>query len=353
MPPIYLESKTLCEPANILCCILMQEGQPAVQREHSFLYDIVPSTVGGADGFANIILRNLKRDRPMRLEEFKCTLNLMALLLSWVPEELRCSTDRGILNLLAVLGVAAQRYECYGFVDEDELSERQVAEALKGVLSVHACLTGGISEGAQKLLRSSLAEKDPYCFALVNIFARTAVPVYREEADGPRSVINYLMRRCISISEAGRESYHTDRTSWRKYCYIRRVLQVYWLPTLQKILATLGPSDAPEDLSVAERGSLRGLLKRWKELGRAYNLSERSRDDDTGLTDYVTAAELSLGCHFTECLCYGQKPLHGTRRVCKGCWSVYYCGERCQKKDWKAGHRDICLGRSSTIADGD
>ncbi len=138
MHPIYLGRETLCEPANILCCILIQEGQPAVQREHSFLYDVVPSTVGGADGFASIVIRNLRRDRPMRLEEFKCTLNLIALLLSWGPEEMRCSTDRGILNLLAVLGVAAQRYECYGFVDEDEVSERQVAEALKGVLFVHA-----------------------------------------------------------------------------------------------------------------------------------------------------------------------------------------------------------------------
>ncbi|KAI0826064.1 hypothetical protein BC629DRAFT_45019 [Irpex lacteus] len=150
----------------------------------------------------------------------------------------------------------------------------------------------------------------------------------------------------MAIARLGKDHYHTNRPRWRRYCYLRRVLQVYWLPTLQKILAALRPSSSQDVPNATEKARLQELLKLWKDLGRAFNLSEKSRDDDTGLTSYVTPEELNLGCFFDECLCYGEKPLHGIRRVCQGCWSVYYCGKRCQKKDWKAGHKDICRGRA-------
>ncbi len=147
-------------------------------------------------------------------------------------------------------------------------------------------------------------------------------------------IVHAMLESYIMISKLGREHYHTDRGNWRRYCYVRRILQVYWLPTLRKILNTLrsGVPSARTDLSAAERASLQELLKLWKDIGLAFNLSEKSREDDTGLTSYVTAEELRQGCYFAECLCYGEKPMHGIRRVCKGCWAVYYCGERCQKK---------------------
>ena len=29
-------------------------------------------------------------------------------------------------------------------------------------------------------------------------------------------------------------------------------------------------------------------------------------------------------------------------KICKGCKTVYYCGRKCQKVDWKQLHRDYC-----------
>jgi hypothetical protein len=29
-------------------------------------------------------------------------------------------------------------------------------------------------------------------------------------------------------------------------------------------------------------------------------------------------------------------------KACNGCKAVRYCGEECQKKDWKQGHRHVC-----------
>lgn len=148
-------------------------------------------------------------------------------------------------------------------------------------------------------------------------------------------VINYFLRNYSIVARLGRDHYHTNRDRWRRYCYLRRVLQVYWLPTLRDMRTALRPSQSGHSqagLSAAARTSLQDILRRWKDLGRAFNLSEKSREEDTGLTNYVTTEELSQGCFFPECLCYGEKPLHGIRRVCKGCWSVYYCGKRCQKK---------------------
>lgn len=146
-------------------------------------------------------------------------------------------------------------------------------------------------------------------------------------------VIDRFLATYQMVALIGELSYRRDRGCWYSYCYLRRVLQVYWLPTLKELRAAIRAPPQQARPSAAVRTELQGLHTEWIALGEAFNLSQNSREDDTGLTDYVTAKQLRSGCYFAECLCYGKKPAQKRPRcVCKGCWSVKYCGKRCQKK---------------------
>lgn len=136
------------------------------------------------------------------------------------------------------------------------------------------------------------------------------------------------------VAWLGRSTDFGSYDRFHRYCYLRRVLQVYWLPTLQRLRSALHPPADQTQPSAAVRTSLQSLERQWTNLGQVFDLSQNSRDDDTYLTNYVTQDELRSGCFFAECLCYGksQKPLRIRRHACKECWSVYYCGKRCQKK---------------------
>ena len=98
------------------------------------------------------------------------------------------------------------------------------------------------------------------------------------------------------------------------------------------------------------------VIRAWSTLGRGlrqYSTMELDADD------IANAFPEQSRCGWVECLCSTYKPVHPLR-MCKGCWTVAYCGGTCQKKcvfilctsqlsnrvlflrDWYRGHRKVC-----------
>lgn len=66
--------------------------------------------------------------------------------------------------------------------------------------------------------------------------------------------------------------------------------------------------------------------------------------------------DAELGRQLIECLKNGSKCIvcegvNATLR-CSACRTVWYCSKVCQKKDWKAGHKDICANWCCNRDDG-
>lgn len=121
----------------------------------------------------------------------------------------------------------------------------------------------------------------------------------------------------------------------RVYAHLRRILQAHWLPVLQEIRAAIQSPERKDDEDPKVAGQLREVEKMWERLGPLYRLDKRSQELDSveSLIGYIPPAERLQGCFLRECPCYGRRaPWHKTRRVCKGCWVAFYCGERCQKR---------------------
>lgn len=121
----------------------------------------------------------------------------------------------------------------------------------------------------------------------------------------------------------------------RKHAHFRRLLQPHWLPKLQTLRTTMHElqKKTPPDVEVIV--NIQKMIKEWEKLGTVYRFSRRSTEDDSVayLTNYISTKDKLKGCHMRECPCYGQKsPWHSSRRVCKGCWVAFYCGEQCQKR---------------------
>lgn len=111
--------------------------------------------------------------------------------------------------------------------------------------------------------------------------------------------------------------------------HTRRLLQVHWLPILFELRGKPRRPNAAGNVALPQFGD---FIKRWEKLGEVYSLSTRSREFDRDLTSYVLLQQKLQGCFWEECPCYGRKPQHDVRRVCKGCWRAYYCGPRCQAR---------------------
>ncbi|CAL1715262.1 unnamed protein product [Somion occarium] len=75
----------------------------------------------------------------------------------------------------------------------------------------------------------------------------------------------------------------------------------------------------------------------WVSLGETLGITSMPIDPPS--SNYRPL--LWKSCHNLNCICHDVKACHPLK-ICKGCWQVYYCSEKCQKLDWKQRHRATC-----------
>lgn len=68
----------------------------------------------------------------------------------------------------------------------------------------------------------------------------------------------------------------------------------------------------------------------WRRFARTWQAVRRHLLPEPGEAQEVPFGVLQR-CAWDECLCSRHTPAH-KMRMCKGCESVVYCGERCQRK---------------------
>ncbi len=113
--PNHFRAGTSCEPAYLIIGAIQLETDTTLSLHgHPFLREVVPEMVGRGGGFAQIIRRNLVRGRPIAPDEFRCTLDLVGLLLRWAPTMVTPGSNRAPSEFLLALAAAAQKYDCHG-----------------------------------------------------------------------------------------------------------------------------------------------------------------------------------------------------------------------------------------------
>lgn len=122
---------------------------------------------------------------------------------------------------------------------------------------------------------------------------------------------------------------------------LRRTMSANWEPTLNRL----------RGLSRSRYPSRDMVLMAWQLLGGSLftilnGALNQDQDQEPPQADEVTERPLEY-CHYKDCLCYHSSVLHKLS-TCGGCRRVTYCNATCQKKDWKAGHRNSCRLESST-----
>ena len=49
------------------------------------------------------------------------------------------------------------------------------------------------------------------------------------------------------------------------------------------------------------------------------------------------------GSQLQMCNACGNVQPNGVLKACMRCRIKYYCGKECQRRDWKAGHKHVCV----------
>lgn len=138
----------------------------------------------------------------------------------------------------------------------------------------------------------------------------------------------------VGFGWQARTSLHLNTQTTLDYHYLCRLLRVWWFYTLESfqdaslILKIQDPRNRRAQESLAEG------LRLWMKLGGAFGLDENSKPPttlaDDAFSNLLPAEAKFYGCAGINCLCYGRRTLHGNMRVCKGCWSAFYCSRSCQ-----------------------
>ncbi|KAI0317445.1 hypothetical protein OF83DRAFT_1121448 [Amylostereum chailletii] len=115
----------------------------------------------------------------------------------------------------------------------------------------------------------------------------------------------------------------------RIYATLRRCAKEEWYPTVRYLRAAIGRNPLLQ--------SLRSLSKTWSTFCAALGFSEER-------------ARSRTFCGWKECEYHDSKSPSQRMRLCRKCRRVCYCDKKCQRQDWKNGHKVACGGHEKMNA---
>jgi len=128
--------------------------------------------------------------------------------------------------------------------------------------------------------------------------------------------------------------------SYDEVTHLKTTGERIWHNTLNSLLAV----ETRGDLKLS--GMKSRALRSWRAYGATFGWKSGVRAMNTVTppsdpSDEPRYWKIPKHCFSNACACTSRPAAHRIR-VCKGCYRVLYCGPKCQKADWNAGHRRIC-----------
>ncbi|KAL4253309.1 hypothetical protein ABKN59_005117 [Abortiporus biennis] len=106
-----------------------------------------------------------------------------------------------------------------------------------------------------------------------------------------------------------------------------RHVEASWL-FIQEQLESIIPDDP--DMITRQRMA----VEVWTSLRNRIQMYMRGHfNEHPDMSKFYALASMTSYCNYRQCLCHRMQSCHPFR-VCKGCWTVYYCCSHCQKLDW-------------------
>ncbi|KAI0784677.1 hypothetical protein C8Q75DRAFT_377844 [Abortiporus biennis] len=283
---------------------------------------------------------------------------------SRLPTHLKNETEHQLGNLMHIITVACRQCLCRYIINRSpEADDDLEADGVMGIVDAVTGL-GRIVETKQidsiiaakkfikqpetipllsRVLLLSVSRIYPLCVDRINIILTKFIEAFiylRSKSDIGMEVnedmLQLFQSQVLLVATKTRENLLQNSPS--KKPNSRRLRGRNSSPSLADLPYRLENYCPPH--SVTPYSCWKKGFNAWTSFSESLDPWIEPRTQVVSLTSWRQQWSLSRYCNSLVCLCSNARSKHPLK-ICKGCWTVYYCSEGCQKADWPM-HRKTC-----------